>query len=737
MLPESRDAFSIFCGLKIHSSSGGWSSGKSCDTVSLSDLSFRFSRLVRIGYLAFIAGAVFALPSVLVAQLSPFPEVGLQQSGGQEVPEILPPDLFEPVIKPRQTSADRIVRLFNRDLRDLEEAQADILRQWEELPKITRETQRTTGFGYYSGNKKAPSKWIQIDMGESVSPDAVALFPVTAQIDGETIYGYGFPPGFRVDISNDPNFEKFETMVEGRVETTQGARRWPFLREVEGFSGRYIRVSTVGRLWRSPTGQEVFALSEVMILKNGHNVAVGKQVTAFDTYEYSNQWSIKFVTDGITTLGIPQGGEESPGLGFRASSGDATRTSWVQVDLGEAMAIDEVQIILADNPSTVPDPTVRFPYPMRVEVSEFPDGRKAELIGRFNPSQISMIGANPLIIPIEDAYGRYVRVTVTGPQKPERINFDLAELVVYSGTRNVADGQPIMAPHAVTSGNWKPSYLVDNFTSRRNLLSYGEWLSNLDKRSNLVRRWLEKEELRLQLVDRTLNQGITAVGTGVAGILGFALFVLSRGRIRRRKDLEALRQRIASDLHDDIGSNLSSIALLAELGKTEVEEPDLVIEELTDIKKTADKTIESMRDIVWLIRPGEETWAQMLTRFRETAAKLLRAHDYTFNVTGSSSDVRLPLEFKRDLFLIYKESLNNIVRHAKAEKVSIEIDCRRSRLEVTIEDDGIGFNNLDHEFREGNGLRNLRMRAQAIGANLKVRSALTEGTRIHLSVPMP
>jgi signal transduction histidine kinase len=99
--------------------------------------------------------------------------------------------------------------------------------------------------------------------------------------------------------------------------------------------------------------------------------------------------------------------------------------------------------------------------------------------------------------------------------------------------------------------------------------------------------------------------------------------------------------------------------------------------------------------------------------------------------------VRLPLEFKRDLFLIYKESLNNIVRHAEAEKVSIEIDCRRSRLELTIEDDGIGFNNLDHEFREGNGLRNLRMRAQAIGANLKVRSALKEGTRIHLSVPMP
>jgi signal transduction histidine kinase len=198
-----------------------------------------------------------------------------------------------------------------------------------------------------------------------------------------------------------------------------------------------------------------------------------------------------------------------------------------------------------------------------------------------------------------------------------------------------------------------------------------------------------------------------------------------------------LRQRIASDLHDDIGSNLSSIALLAELGKTETDEPELVVEELTEIKLTADKTIESMRDIVWLIRPGEETWQQMLTRFRETASKLLRAHEYSLEVRGESTDMRLPLEFKRDLFLIYKEVLNNIVRHAEANNVLILIDCRRNRLEMLIEDNGRGFNNLDQEFREGNGLRNLRMRAQAIGANLKVRSALSEGTRINITVPMP
>lgn len=678
-------------------------------------------------------------PAGVLAQLSPFPDVGMQSGTGRELPEILPPDQVEPVINPRQTSADRIARLFNRDLRDIEEAQEDIVDQLEQLPRVSRESQRITGFGYHSGSAKKRPKWLQIDMGESVAPDAIALFPVTAELDDQTVeYGYGFPRNFRVDISDEPEFRNYETMVEGRVDDPRGVRRWPFYRELGGYSGRYIRITATG-LWRSPeSNQEVFALSEVMVLKGARNIAVGKEVTSLDSVERSDQWSRRFVTDGITTLGIPHGTEESPTLGFRALSAEPTASSWVQVDLGESMAVDEVQIILADSPAAVPDPTVRFPYPMRIEISESPDMRQAEPIGRFNPSQISMIGANPLIVPVEDAYGRYVRVTVLGPMTPTRIGFELAELIVFSGVENVALGKQVTALHPQTTrGQWAPPYLVDNYSSRRNLVTYGEWLSDLDKRNRLVRRWLEREDQRLDLVDDTVTRGITFVASGVAGILGFVLVALSRGRVKRRKDLEALRQRIASDLHDDIGSNLSSIALLAELGKTEAEEPELVVEELTEIKSTADRTIESMRDIVWLIRPGEETWAQMLTRFRETAAKLLKAHDYTLSVKGDPHDDRLPLEFKRDLFLIYKEVLNNIVRHAQAEKVSIEIDSRRSRLDVTIADDGTGFDNLDQNFREGNGLRNLRMRAQAIGGNLKVRSALGEGTTVQLTVPMP
>lgn len=685
--------------------------------------------------LLFLAGV--CMPFDLYAQLSPFPTSAPKAGDSASVPDLLAPDMPDVGINPRRSSAERIAYLFSRDLRDIEEAQSDIAAELSRLPRVTREAQRVTSFGYHSGRSKQRPKWVQIDMGESVSPDAIALFPVTAEVDDETVFGYGFPRAFRIDVSDDPDFRNYDTIVEARMEDMDGMKRWPYMRETEGSSGRYYRV-TATALWHSSiSGQEIFALSEVMILKGGCNLAVGKPVIALDSTERGDQWSTQYLCDGITTLGIPHGEQESPTFGFRALSPEPATTSWVQVDLGESVRIDQIELILADPPAPVPDPTVRFPYPMQIEISDNSEMVEPVVVGHFNPSQIGMIGNNPLIIPMSDAKARYVRISVQAGKVAKEISFELAELIVYSGTKNVAAGRPVTALHPYKADRWAPDFLVDGYSSRRNLVPYDEWISELVKRNRLVGSWVAKENLRLQLVDRTFAEGIASVGSGVFGALAFVLFALSRGRIKRRKDLEALRQRIASDLHDDIGSNLSSIALLAELGKTEVDDPELVIEELSDIKATADKTIESMRDIVWLIRPGEETWTQLLARFRETASKLLRGHEYTFTVEGEGHDDRLPLDFKRDLFLFYKEVLNNIVRHAAAKNVSISIDCRRQPLHIRITDDGKGYDNLDEGFGEGNGLRNLRMRAQSIGGNVRMQSAPGEGTTVQLNVPMP
>gem|GEM_PF-3323470 len=377
-------------------------------------------RLWLRGLLPLAAGVfILGVSSDTGAQFSsPFPEIRTDQLEGRDIPEQVPSDLVEPVVAPRQTSTDKVARLFNRNLRSIEEDQSLIIEQLESLPEAARENLRPNAFGYHSGNAKQRPKWLQIDLGERVEPDAIALFPVTAEVEGKTVFGYGFPRSFRVDISDDADFRNYETMVEGRAEDPAGSRRWPYFKKVGGYSGRFVRVTATG-LWRSTAGEkrDVFALSEVMVMKGERNLAVDRPVKSLDSTERPGQWSRKFVCDGITNLGLPHGSKPSPTLGFKAYSRKSASTSWVQVDLEESMPFHEVRIILADSPEAVPDPTVRFPYPMKLEVSDSPDMRQAEPLGGFTPAQISYIGNNPLTLPVADGYGRFIRLTVSVPKR--------------------------------------------------------------------------------------------------------------------------------------------------------------------------------------------------------------------------------------------------------------------------------------------------------------------------------
>ncbi|MCB1232940.1 MAG: hypothetical protein KDN19_22035 [Verrucomicrobiae bacterium] len=692
--------------------------------------------------------AIWALSiSMASAQLPPFAVGDDTDELDRQLPQKVPSDLIEPQVTARTGSADRFARIFSAELRDIEERQAEILAELETLPPLQQVVQPEL-FGYHSGPAKRRPKWVQIDLGEHVKPDAVALFPVTVQLENQKVVGYGFPSRFRIDISDDPNFSdyQYETIVDHRSTSKLMPKEAPFYHEGGGLGGRYIRMTPIS-LWKPDpsltanleTGQEepeeVFALAEMMVIKGERNIAIGKPVSALDWDELSNFWARRYLTDGRTPLGVPSGLEPSPTLGYRCDSEKAT-SRWVQIDLEESVPISEIRMIPANPPNVVPNPNLEFPSMFKIEISDSPDMRQADTVVKINNGQLAKPGNNPVIFPVDSGYGRYVRLTVerrnAGP-----LSFALAELQVFSDNHNASQGKTVTAEESVEEDNWSRDALVDGFGSRNNLEGFPEWLSALSRRADLIREWREKEQQRLDLVETTVSRGIRYIGSGAGALMLLIIMGLARGRSRRRRDLESLRQQIASDLHDDIGSNLSSIALLAELGSSESEEPELVREEFDEIKRTADKTVESMRDIVWLIRPGEETWKQMIARFRETAAKLLRAHEYRFETKGTMHEERLPLDFKRDLFLMYKEILNNIVRHAEAQRVQIELETQRGRLLLRIADDGKGFNNLDQNFREGNGLKNLRRRAQALGGNLKVRSAAGEGTSIQLTAPIP
>ncbi len=211
----------------------------------------------------------------------------------------------------------------------------------------------------------------------------------------------------------------------------------------------------------------------------------------------------------------------------------------------------------------------------------------------------------------------------------------------------------------------------------------------------------------------------------------------SASEARKEVEKEQMRRRIASDLHDEIGSNLSSISVLSQTlqQKLKIEADEKA--RLRDIQEVAQQSADSMRDIVWFVNPQNDEFAKLIARMRETANRLLANLEFSFQAPDHEPAFETDLDFRRNFFLLYKESLQNIARHAQASKVEIAIilsdDGKQLRLEV--KDNGQGFDQGDPE--GGIGLQNFKKRARDLGGDLVVASEPGKGTSVSLAIPAP
>jgi ligand-binding sensor domain-containing protein len=212
-----------------------------------------------------------------------------------------------------------------------------------------------------------------------------------------------------------------------------------------------------------------------------------------------------------------------------------------------------------------------------------------------------------------------------------------------------------------------------------------------------------------------------------------AMIAFYKARVHRIVEIERLRLTIASDLHDEIGSNLSSISvdsqMLLQSSTLSPGERELS----SDISRTARETVDALRDIVWFITPANKIGADVIFKMKETAAKLLSGMEWTFTVQPGIQFDSYDLETRRHIFLMYKETLTNILRHAGATHCTITAAKSGQRVRLTIADDGVGFN--VQEVKASNGLRNLLQRARAIGAMVTITSEEGKGTQIEVDLP--
>ena len=232
-----------------------------------------------------------------------------------------------------------------------------------------------------------------------------------------------------------------------------------------------------------------------------------------------------------------------------------------------------------------------------------------------------------------------------------------------------------------------------------------------------------------------------------AALAGSGVWIVRRKTVRRlARRLEHLRQeqaldreraRIAQDIHDELGANLTSIGLLADMGTRHKTDPLAVSRELEQISLTARESVAAMDAIVWALNPRNDSldhFANYLTQFTRDffrPTKLRTRFDLPANLPAQP----LPMETRHQLFLIVKECFNNIVRHAEATEVNLELACDERELRLSISDNGKGLS--EKTKREGaDGLVNLRDRIGRLGGSLSIKSSAAEGTRLNFTLPL-
>lgn len=212
------------------------------------------------------------------------------------------------------------------------------------------------------------------------------------------------------------------------------------------------------------------------------------------------------------------------------------------------------------------------------------------------------------------------------------------------------------------------------------------------------------------------------------------LYLAYRIRLSRLLGVERLRQRIAQDLHDDIGTNLSTIALASRSLAGRRGSGKEANEALQRIGAVAQRTTDQMKDIVWVLKTNNDSLDNIVAKMREVAGQLLVNVRYTFEAPAEGLLEKVNLEFKRNIFLFYKECLNNVARHSRASEVDIKIEFQNNVLRIDIRDNGKGFD--DRGTTSGSGLQNLRARAELLGGAVTITSKPGSGTHVLLSVKM-
>ncbi|MEZ0541061.1 tetratricopeptide repeat-containing sensor histidine kinase [Fibrella arboris] len=273
-----------------------------------------------------------------------------------------------------------------------------------------------------------------------------------------------------------------------------------------------------------------------------------------------------------------------------------------------------------------------------------------------------------------------------------------------------------------------------NAAVQRLLLAY-----QADKKGAQIRLLEKEKQLHQEEASRARWQRNALLAGGLLLLLlgtSVTAWLLNRARVRRLQEAQELRKRIAHDLHDEVGSTLSSISLLSGMVNDLIAQkrPETVERAITKINTDARQILDVIDEIIWTINPGNDSLQRIILRLQEYAQPLMESKAIKFSVITDPAleSVPISMDVRQNLYLIGKEAINNLVKYSGATQATMRFSYTREQLRVSIEDNGRGFD--VNQPSERTGQASMRQRARAMGGVLAIESVTGKGTKLELAV---
>jgi signal transduction histidine kinase len=426
------------------------------------------------------------------------------------------------------------------------------------------------------------------------------------------------------------------------------------------------------------------------------------------------------------------GGAQSLAFMSKTDIGDQPAITF---DLGESLPLDRIHYHVTDLSDTVPQSiSDGFGVPRRFVLEGANRADFSDAVQWVEYQMESTYDVGPIIIrrfPVKT--GRYVRLIAVDPfintlELNKGTQFGAAEIELFSNGRNVALAIPPQTDISVNAPGRSPASLTDGRNLYGNILPVRDWMNQLARRHDLE---TERPVITKELDRRYLRQKANLNRLGWLAVLLAAgiVSVILIERIRRMRQIAQIRERLAADLHDELGANLHTIGLLSDLAADAGDSPTEMATLYRRIRSETERSGIAVRHCSDMLS-AKGLYTDILADMERTSNRIMAKLEHEISITGEEHLKALPPRTRADLFLFYKECLVNISRHSAATRYTTELTAETDRVHMKISDNGLGV-----DIAEKDGVpASLKRRAKLLGAKVSVKNPPEGGTSIQLNL---